>query len=111
MQDNSIIPSEFEVKARPDAEKGPTEQFVTSPNDSGIITPLSEDLQDGISINCEGRKPKHGFAWIFVWLLRKSNEGQPVDTSPPPDGGIRAVNNNLICPIYSLHFLIFAFQA
>ncbi|KAE8452210.1 hypothetical protein EG329_001677 [Mollisiaceae sp. DMI_Dod_QoI] len=94
MHDNNLNQIEKEARASLalDVEKRLTEK-VNSFTDDGISTPLSN--QDAGSL--EVGKTKHGMSWTFRRLLQRSNTGKPIDTSPPPDGGVRAWVTVFLC--------------
>lgn len=97
MQDNSIAYEKREQQPLSlDSGKG---QALTENSkvvlESGISTPQSGRKDESIELaSFEVDKNRYG---ILRRLLRRSNEGKPIDTSPPPDGGVRAWATVALC--------------
>lgn len=98
MQDIKTFPPSEETGLSSDVGKGLTEKIIRSPIESRISTPQSDDIE---SIGSREGQEKVGHG-IFHRLLQRSNTGQPIDTSPPPDGGLRAWATVVLC-----HFALF----
>ncbi|KAF8866460.1 MFS general substrate transporter [Acephala macrosclerotiorum] len=97
MHDNSIVYSKREQQLRSvDAEKGLnlTENSKII-NESGASTSRSDREGESHELaSLEAEKERNG---VLRRLLNRFNEGRPIDTCPPPDGGVRAWVTVVLC--------------